>query len=310
MLNVGWQEFSRYLFIERKLDTSCTTNYQGRFKVIDTFFTSNPFTKEGVTLFFETLLAKKLKNGTLNNYLKLLKHITHYQNQTFLDDYSYFKRETAYIDVLTGEEIDSLIKAMQGRFAVATEVIARTGIRVGELTALTWNDFKGDRLILRDTKNNEMRQVPLLPDLSKKVASLPKHKKNFIFGTVNGAMSRVILNERMQEAARKVGITKKVGAHILRHSWITLSLSNDASLAKVSKMAGHKSVTSTMHYEHMIIDDLFSVAELHPLSTPFLTSSAMIRDIKKVLDKYKRSPIKVESDENTRRLVVTIKKTS
>jgi site-specific recombinase XerD len=44
---------------------------------------------------------------------------------------------------------------------------------------------------------------------------------------------------------------RKIGPHTLRHTAITLDLMNNGDINTTSKIAGHKSVTTTRRYDHL-----------------------------------------------------------
>lgn len=310
MFPVRWEDFARYLFTERKLDKSCTTTYKGRFKKIAFYFSDTAITRHGINLFCESLQEEGYKTATINAYIKFLKHVCKYLANNATDDITFYKAPQTYVDVLTPQEIEGILKNLTGRFSVAIELLARTGMRSGELTALTWDDFKGDRLILRDTKNGTMRQVPLLPDLALKIKALPKLKNSYIFGSVNGGMNRCTLNEKLREAGKKAGITKKLYCHVLRHSFVTESIRGGAKLPPLADLVGHKNINTTMGYTHMVIEDLADVARIHPLSQPHVDARMVLAAVKDVLTKYKNAPVNVKINENNEELVVTIKKSA
>ena len=56
---------------------------------------------------------------------------------------------------------------------------------------------------------------------------------------------------RVKMLARKAGIEKEVGLHILRHSIATHLLQSGLSLEEVSQFLGHSSLESTQIYTHI-----------------------------------------------------------
>ena len=45
---------------------------------------------------------------------------------------------------------------------------------------------------------------------------------------------------------------RKTGPHTLRHTAITLDLMNNGDINTTSKIAGHRSVTTTRRYDHLV----------------------------------------------------------
>ena len=65
----------------------------------------------------------------------------------------------------------------------------------------------------------------------------------------------------------KVVSLKKRSPHVLRHTFATAMLNNEAELGAVKELLGHSSLTTTEIYTHIISDDLIKkVQKLHPLS--------------------------------------------
>ena len=60
-------------------------------------------------------------------------------------------------------DIISQRKSHSKATAMAVEFLAYTGLRISEAQSVRWRDIKGDHLVVRTAKNDDLRQVPLIP---------------------------------------------------------------------------------------------------------------------------------------------------
>src|SRR5438105_1007562 len=61
-----------------------------------------------------------------------------------------------------------------------------------------------------------------------------------------------VIQRAVAEAARKAGITKRVGLHTMRHSFATHLLADGHDIRTVQELLGHADVTTTMVYAHVL----------------------------------------------------------
>lgn len=175
--------------------------------------------------------------------------------------------------LLTQEEVQRILaqpelsNAIGYRDRVMLEVLAATGLRIGELVTLRVDgvDLEGGYLRVMRKKSRE-QLVPVdqgtgcwlreyLAHVREKLA--PRKGCRTLFLTRRGiAFERSGAWKRVSMHAQHAGITHPVHPRSFRHSFATEMLRHGASIRHVQELLGHASVSTTQVYTHVVIDDL------------------------------------------------------
>ena len=183
--------------------------------------------------------------------------------------------------ILTGKEVELLlmqpacIDAKGFRDKAMLEVMYATGIRVTELIELNLEDVNLDLGIIKCSRGNKSRVIPLYPaalkdlstyirDVRDSMLAVPDEKALFV--NVGGSrMSRQGFWKILKHYQASAHIDKEITPHTLRHSFAVHLLENGADLGSVQELMGHSDISSTQMYAHMINNKLKSVYEkCHP----------------------------------------------
>ncbi|MCD2452264.1 site-specific integrase [Methylicorpusculum oleiharenae] len=130
-----------------------------------------------------------------------------------------------------------------------------TGMRQAELMGLKWQDvnLKDGFIILHETKNGERRRVPLSGhglELLKQHAKVRRLDTDLLFpGTIH-ANKPVSLRRPFENALQAAEITN-FHWHDLRHCTASYLAMSGASLAEISEILGHKTLSMVKRYAHL-----------------------------------------------------------
>lgn len=192
------------------------------------------------------------------------------------------------INPLTEEEARRLLEAARGDRLEALYVLAlSTGMRMGELLALKWEDVDLERgllhvrctltqangsFILGETKTKKSRRTirltsgaasALRAHLSRQLEEMERmgalyEPGGLVFATEVGTIISPsnLRNRSFARLLKRAGLANRgVRFHDLRHTCATLLLSKDVNPKIVSEMLGHSSISITLDiYSHLLPD--------------------------------------------------------
>jgi site-specific recombinase XerD len=176
---------------------------------------------------------------------------------------------------LRQDELKALLEApkrMRDRLII--KLLYETGMRVGELTALTIGDVElesGEITIQEAKRHAEGRKVPLVNSWTKTMLrdyiGTRKIRKDPLFvSNKRGALSRRQIERLIEKYGEIVGLDKdKRHPHVLRHTHAVHALKSGIDLRTLQQNLGHSSIEVTAIYLTMDIDDRKEEYSKHPL---------------------------------------------
>jgi integrase len=189
----------------------------------------------------------------------------------------FVKRE---IQPLTRAQMRSLLEAAKDEKLHGLYVLAvTTGMRQGELLGLQWKDIDFDAGTLRvnrsvyngkvsPPKTNSGRRTIRLSKLA--IRALKTHRVNtaklriseWVFSTGKGTpiSNHNLHNRSWKPLLKRAGLPHSTRFHDLRHSCISLLLSQGVAIKVVSEMAGHADVSITLSVYGHVLPDMQSTA--------------------------------------------------
>ena len=162
-------------------------------------------------------------------------------------------------DVLSGAQVQTLLEAVTPLCHRAVLVCTyASGLRISEACRLQVGDIKSERDVIhvRSGKGQRDRFVPLGPALLSLLrgywaAERPPLPYLFPSSGVSGCMTPDAVRQALHQAARTVGLGRRVTPHILRHSFATHLLEQGADLRTLQVLLGHSSIRTTTRYTHI-----------------------------------------------------------
>ena len=152
-------------------------------------------------------------------------------------------------------------EGMVGLYALnAYKLLILTGCRLGEIQTLKWSYIRGNRVEFPDSKTGYKR-LPLNAAAMEVLKQTPKREGNpyVICGEKQGAHI-VNLQKSWRRIRVKAGL-EDLRIHDLRHTFASQAVMNGTPLAMVSKLLGHKKITTTMRYAHLADSELLEASE-------------------------------------------------
>ncbi len=132
------------------------------------------------------------------------------------------------------------------------ELLLQTGIRIGELAELRMGDIQGDALRIRPVEKHEERMVPLnrpaKEALNRYLGVRPQVKEDRIFVTKSGKPFLVRNIRTAIERYFRLAEIKEAKVNDLRHTFVAHHLKHGVSLILLSKVLGHKRLSTTERY--------------------------------------------------------------
>ena len=140
-----------------------------------------------------------------------------------------------------------------------------TGVRLSELLGLDVVDIDMGASVIKVTgKRNKQRIIPFGAGLRRELQCYLEQRVSFA-GVDDGALflserggrvSRSHVYRMVRERLADVTSVKKKSPHVLRHSFATAMLNNNAEIGAVKELLGHERLATTEVYTHLTFEEL------------------------------------------------------
>lgn len=275
-INQAISEFLRFCIVERNLSQETVESYKidldSFLKSYENIIDTNQLSKNDIDTFVFDLSINGYSSATIRRRISCLQ--TFY---AFLESEDIKKNILVKIDMpklenklpsfLNDDEVNLLLNFYNQdtknsiRNKAIINILYSCGLRVSELINLKIDNINNsDYLIKVSGKGNKERLIPIRKeaynDLINYIDNVRSKiiivDKKYLFLTNGGKkISRQLVNQILDKAAKECNIDKPVHPHTLRHSFATQLINNGASLRIVQELLGHSNLETTQIYTHM-----------------------------------------------------------
>jgi len=178
---------------------------------------------------------------------------------------------------LAGEQIQKILGSCDRETAIGKRdyalllLLARLGLRAGEVVALALDDFDWEAgLVTVRGKGKRMAQMPLPSEVGTAIADYlstgrPRCSSRRVFirakAPLTGFANSVAICSLVDRALHRAGVESEYrGSHVFRHSLATVMLNNGASLPEIGDLLRHRRPDTTRIYAKVDLVSLRSIA--------------------------------------------------
>jgi integrase len=177
-------------------------------------------------------------------------------------DVEWLKNEKPEFDFLDFDEALRLLAKAEDEWRTMILTGMRTGMRLGELIALEWDDVDlvAARVTVRRNwvwghfgtpKSGKPREIPLGDEV---LAALKAHRHlrgRFVFCDREGHhLTDTEVRHPLWRACKRAGL-RKITWHVLRHTFASHLVMRGAPIKAIQELLGHSTILMTMRYAHL-----------------------------------------------------------
>ena len=258
--------YKQYLVVEKGLSLNSVSSY---FSDIKEYLNYGDL--EDIEGYIKYLNDKNIKTSSLARKITSIKgyyrflYKNRYIQSNLFTSVDLPKKERGLPVYLTYVEIEKLICSINENEVLERaliETLYGCGFRVSELINIRLKDVHfEEKMIECIGKGNKQRYVPVnnmalqcIKSYIINVRSKLKYKvdDSLLFLSYKGKkLTRQYVFILVKELCARANIKKKVSPHVLRHSFATHLIENNANLRAVQAMLGHENIITTEIYTHV-----------------------------------------------------------
>lgn len=275
-----WLTYWLDVLMRSNIKISTYSTYHSRIqKYISPFLGEKKLTllkAKDIEEFISYLKSIDLSSSSIHSIITVLKIA---MNRAFRENYILidpcrnisFKKETmTQIGALTIEEQKKIEQVAFMEKECSPIILALyTGMRIGEISALKWEDVDFEKEIIYVKKtlyrvsseeergktkvvfdvpktHSSIRSIPIAPNLkSYLLVNKERATSDYVVSCKNSYAEPRVINYRFKKVLVKADV-KAIRFHALRHTFATRCVENGIDIATLSKLLGHSSIKMTL----------------------------------------------------------------
>ena len=228
--------------------------------------------QEFITILSDKGLSRKYIGDIISivkTFAKWVKKTYHFENR--IADISVPKSKHVSVDILSHAEQEKLckhIKSHPDNYNIGIYIALNTGIRIGELCALTWGDIDLEKKTLRVTKTaqriavdeeerktavrltspkteSSVREIPLPEYLADFLKPFAGDRDSYVLSGTSRIVEPRVMTFSFKRTLKEANVPS-VKFHSLRHCFATNCLQAGFDIKTLSEILGHANAATTM----------------------------------------------------------------
>ena len=122
------------------------------------------------------------------------------------------------------------------------------------------NSGEGSWIHVRNGKGRKSRRIPICNTLREKLLDYLEWRvpdaDQFFATKKTGKLSLATVQSTIKETRERLGCSKKITAHVFRHSFASELVKKDVNIVSISRLLGHSNLKTTSVYTHVAQDQL------------------------------------------------------
>lgn len=237
------------------------------------------FTSKIITQFTDNLISEGLSKETINLVLIVLEMGLSYAKERYkisIPEIHLLKTKKSQAEALSGAEQQILVQHLLSTddiFSFGILLALYTGLRIGEVCALKWEDISENTIhvcktmqrlknssgatevmILPPKTNSSDRFIPI-PTTLKSIIEQHRQESGYVLARSHGKFTEPrLLQNKFAKILDECGI-EKTNFHTLRHTFATRCIESGVDVKTLSELLGHSDVKTTLNrYVHSSFD--------------------------------------------------------